>query len=223
MGTRAPLSGARHQTQGVKWDPIMGVTGMVPYFERAQIDISAKGGAAHKKAMQFRKQLIGFVDETVASHNKNFPIDIVMAAWFPWHRIVRVLAAERGDQSNVVRLTHDAFFPNYGKNGHVNRSGFTVDMDGSLARTRSSDTKTIIRIDKLAHRESMLDDPNPLRSISQGLSDVRPWPCPCHRASAHPQLVLCILVDESNVDRVCCYRRDFSATGVISVRAQWIR
>jgi hypothetical protein len=96
-----------------KWDPILGVTALVPLFEQRRIDIPAKGEAS-KLARKMRRQFINFVDETVAKRKRANPADLVMAAWFPFPEMLKIFERDRRGPTRLV-LANESSYPSYGE------------------------------------------------------------------------------------------------------------
>jgi hypothetical protein len=102
------------QTTGLnKWDPILGVTALMPLFEQRRIDIPAKGEAS-KMARKMRRQFINFVDESAAKRKRANPADLVMAAWFPFPEMLRIFERDRRGPTKLV-LAKEASYPGYGE------------------------------------------------------------------------------------------------------------
>lgn len=77
-----------HQTYKNKWDPVFGVTSMVPLFEQGKINIPWASPITQRKVNIYRSQLIYF--SAASSKNTKSPTsktDLVMASWFPMKRI----------------------------------------------------------------------------------------------------------------------------------------
>ena len=77
-----------HQTYKNKWDPVFGVTSMVPLFEQGKINIPWASPITQRKVNVYRSQLIYF--SAASSKNSKSPTsktDLVMASWFPMKRI----------------------------------------------------------------------------------------------------------------------------------------
>ena len=71
-----------------KWDPVFGVTAMVPLYEQGKINLPFAEGITKRKVSIFRQQLIYFSQASAKnSRSVKTKTDLVMASWFPMKRI----------------------------------------------------------------------------------------------------------------------------------------
>ena len=77
-----------HETNVNKWDPVFGVTAMVPLYEQGKVNLPFAEGITKRKVSIFRQQLIYFSQASAKnSRSVKTKTDLVMASWFPMKRI----------------------------------------------------------------------------------------------------------------------------------------
>ena len=103
----AGVNGVRiegHQTYKNKWDPVFGVTAMVPMYEQQKINLPWGNPQTQRKVNVLRQQLIYFSSASgTNSRSVNSKTDLVMASWFPMKRVrqtVKLMLSEVDNDYN---------------------------------------------------------------------------------------------------------------------------
>jgi hypothetical protein len=103
----AGVNGVRiegHQTYKNKWDPVFGVTAMVPMYEQQKINLPWGNPQTQRKVNVLRQQLIYFSSASgTNSKSVNSKTDLVMASWFPMKRVrqtVKLMLSEVDNDYN---------------------------------------------------------------------------------------------------------------------------
>ena len=93
-----------HQTYKNKWDPVFGVTAMVPMYEQQKINLPWGNPQTQRKVNVLRQQLIYFSSASgTNSKSVNSKTDLVMASWFPMKRVrqtVKLMLSEVDNDYN---------------------------------------------------------------------------------------------------------------------------
>lgn len=105
-----------HQTYKNKWDPVFGVTAMVPMYEQQKINLPWGNPQTQRKVNTLRQQLIYFSSASSSnSKSVSSKTDLVMASWFPMKRVrqtVKLVLSEVDNDynpsySNYKMTTYD--------------------------------------------------------------------------------------------------------------------
>ena len=103
----AGVNGVRiegHQTYKNKWDPVFGVTAMVPMYEQQKINLPWGNPQTQRKVNVLSQQLIYFSSASgTNSKSVNSKTDLVMASWFPMKRVrqtVKLMLSEVDNDYN---------------------------------------------------------------------------------------------------------------------------
>jgi hypothetical protein len=105
-----------HQTYKNKWDPVFGVTAMVPMYEQQKINLPWASPLTQRKVNTLRQQLIYFSSASGSnSKSVSSKTDLVMASWFPMKRVrqtVKLVLSEVDNDynpsySNYKMTTYD--------------------------------------------------------------------------------------------------------------------
>lgn len=89
-----------------KFDKHMGVTSMVPLFERGLINLPYGDAVSQQTVEPYINQLVNYADQR-SNHMTNWPTDLVMAGWFP----EKTIQSWQHQQVAAMAVDYDTAYP----------------------------------------------------------------------------------------------------------------
>ena len=99
-----------HQTYKNKWDPVFGVTSMVPMYEQQKINLPWGDPQTQRKVNVLRQQLIYFSSASGSnSKSVSTKTDLVMASWFPMKRVRQTVKLMLSEVDNDYNPSYSSY------------------------------------------------------------------------------------------------------------------